>query len=122
MLGMHICALHGSSPAAFGRRQHAKERTPPPKRSDKHPGVRDPVNSSGWSCSTCETLAVPPAWPRLRVKGIRRRHSRYGAEKAFMGFGFCSLASLVMERRGCYLETPGEQAAIQVDRGDRERS
>lgn len=42
----------------------------PPQTSDKHPRVWDPADSSSWSCGTCETLAVPPAWPWRRVKGI----------------------------------------------------
>lgn len=40
------------------------------KTSDKRPRVGDSANSSSRCCGTCETLAVPPARPRLRVKGI----------------------------------------------------
>lgn len=42
----------------------------PPEMSDKHPRVRGLSNSSSQSCGMCEMLAVPPALPWLRVKGI----------------------------------------------------
>jgi len=92
----------------------------PPQTSDKHPRVRDPADSSIRSYGTRETLAVPPAPPRLRDEGVsvsavlaqpsRRR-------KGFLRVHF--LLSLVMEGRRRHLEAPGEQGAI---RGDHERS
>lgn len=131
MLGMRICALHGSSPAAFGRRQYAKK-TPPPNKPNPPP-------KRAISIPGCGTPPIPRVGPVARAKrslcpqpghggGLKASrltqcwHSRHVAEKAFKGFGFCSLASLVMEGRRCHLETPGERETIRGDGGDRERS
>lgn len=109
MLGMHICALHVSSPAALGGRRYAKKNNPqinplPPKMNEKHPRMRDNANSSSRSCSTCETLAVPPARPS--------RHLVVLAQLLCCRKGFLEVRFLVivMEGRWCHLKTPGERS------------
>lgn len=58
MLGMHICALHVSSPPAFGRRRHAKKKKTrkraqfPPKGAPSIPARGTPLipgpTAAGW--------------------------------------------------------------------------